>query len=88
MTNRYVSFRRNSVPSQKYLAGLERIRMLCLFLSFIFLVIALIGEYVGYTPPFTIILLILNAIVYLDHDMKIKVIKLFQADRSTSDVVP
>jgi hypothetical protein len=84
---RFVSFRLNTVPSQQNIAGLQRMRIAYLLFFFLFLVVALIGSLVAYSPPLVIVLLIVNAVAYLDSDTKIKMIKLSQADRSAAGVV-
>ena len=79
---RFISTYYKSDQRIENLAKLERWRSGYGFLFLLFGLVALIEVFIGDLSPSTILLLIVNAVVYLDSDMKIKMIKLIQADRT------
>jgi hypothetical protein len=78
--NLYKSDQRN-----KHLASLERWRSSYGFLFLIFGLLAVIEVFIGNLLPSTILLLIGTAVVYLDSDMRIKMIKLIQANHAAAN---
>jgi hypothetical protein len=83
---RFISTFHKSNQRNEHLAKLERWRSSYGFLFLIFGLVAVIEVVIGNLSPSTILLLICNAVVYLDSDMKIKMIKLIQADRTAAGI--
>ena len=84
----FVSFNRDSVKRQEYLSRLQQFRIYYLLSAFLFLIIAIVGIFIDYTPPYAILILIASGLAYLESDLKIKMIKLNQTGQSQPEVIP
>lgn len=85
---RFISTLHKPDQRSEHLARLERWRSSYALLFLVFAALALIEVLSDDIPASTIGILIGTAIVYLDSDIKIKMIKLIQADRTAADTTP